>query len=62
MIRLKDGSVIVSFYFARLLKRNSAFVAVWMKLHDDCQLVTDVGRRSLQSADSLTCIAQRTRM
>ena len=28
---------------------------------EDCQLLTDIGRRSLQSADVLTCTTKRTR-
>jgi len=29
-------------------------------LADDCQLVTDVGRRQLRSSDAATCVLQRT--
>jgi len=29
-------------------------------LADDCQLVTDAGRRHLRSSDSATCVLQRT--
>jgi len=28
-------------------------------LAEDCQLLTDIGRRSLQSADVLTCVRER---
>jgi len=31
-------------------------------LAEDCQLLTDIGRRSLRSADVLTCATRRTRM
>ena len=30
-------------------------------LAEDCQLLTDIGRRSLRSADVLTCATKRTR-
>jgi len=30
-------------------------------LAEDCQLLTDIGRRSLRSADVVTCATKRTR-
>ena len=36
-------------------------VLVYKALHGHCQLLTDTGRRSLRSADVLTCATRRTR-
>ena len=38
------------------------YVASFHSTCDNCQLMTDIGRRPLHSANSLTCFVQRTRM
>jgi len=42
-----------------LLRENLADTDQY--LAEDCQLLTDIGRRSLRSADALTCVTKRTR-